>query len=113
VNVVFWGALNKEGDDTMPTYITLVNYTQKGIENVKESPQRLEAAKKAFQGMGAELKEFYLVMGRYDIILVTEAPIDETVAKIALALGSLGNVRTESFRAFKEDEYRKIVSSLP
>ena len=97
----------------MPTYITLVNYTQKGIENVKESPQRLEAAKQAFQGMGAELKEFYLVMGRYDIILVTEAPNDETVAKIALALGSLGNVRTESFRAFKEDEYREIVSSLP
>jgi len=97
----------------MPTYITLVNYTQKGIENVKESPQRLEATKQAFQRMGAELKEFYLVMGQYDIILVTEAPNDETVAKIALTLGSLGNVRTESFRAFKEDEYREIVSSLP
>ena len=97
----------------MATYITLVNFTQKGIENIKESPKRLEAAKKAFKGMGAELKEFYLVMGRYDIILVTEAPNDETVAKIALTLGSLGNVRTESFRAFKEDEYRKIVSSLP
>ena len=97
----------------MPTYITLVNYTQKGIENVKESPQRLEAAKKAFKGMGAELKEFYLVMGRFDIILVSEAPDDETVAKIALTLGALGNVRTESFRAFKEDEYREIVSSLP
>ena len=97
----------------MPTYISLVNYTQKGIENVKESPQRLDAAKKAFKEMGAELKEFYLVMGRYDMILVSEAPNDETVAKAALALGSLGNVRTESFRAFKEDEYRKIVSTLP
>lgn len=97
----------------MPTYITLVNYTQKGIENVKESPQRLDAAKQAFQGMGAKLKEFYLVMGRYDIILVSEAPNDETVAKIALTLGSLGSVRTESFRAFKEDEYREIVASLP
>ena len=97
----------------MPTYISLVNYTPKGIENVKKSPQRLDAAKKAFKEMGAELKEFYLVMGRYDIILLTEAPNDETVAKAALALGSLGNVRTESFRAFKEDEYRKIVSTLP
>ena len=97
----------------MPTYISLVNYTPKGIENVKKSPQRLDAAKKAFKEMGAELKEFYLVMGRYDIILVTEAPNDETVAKIALTLGSLGNVRTESFRAFREDEYRKIVSTLP
>ena len=97
----------------MPTYITLVNYTQKGVENVKESPQRLDAAKQAFKGVGAELKEFYLVMGRYDIILVTEAPNDEAVAKIALTLGSFGNVRTESFRAFKEDEYLEIVSSLP
>jgi len=97
----------------MPTYTTLINYTPKGIENVKESPNRLDAAKKVFKTMGAELKEFYLVMGRYDIIMVTEAPNDETVAKIALALGSLGNVRTESFRAFKENEYRKIVSELP
>jgi len=97
----------------MPTYITLVNFTQKGVENVKESPQRLDAAKNAFKGMGAELKEFYLVMGQYDIILVSEAPDDETIAKIALILGSLGNVRTESFRAFKEDEYREIVSALP
>ena len=97
----------------MPTYITLVNFTQKGVENVKESPQRLDAAKQAFIGMGAELKEFYLVMGQYDIILVSEAPDDVTVAKIALTLGSIGNVRTESFRAFKEDEYREIIASLP
>ncbi|UCD91218.1 MAG: GYD domain-containing protein [Desulfobacterales bacterium] len=97
----------------MPTYITLVRYTQKGVENVKDSPQRLDAAKKAFRGMGAELKEFYLVMGQYDIILVSEAPNDEAVAKIALTLGSLGNVRTESFRAFKEDEYREIIAALP
>ena len=97
----------------MPTYITLVNFTKKGVENVKESPQRLDAAKNAFKRMGAELKEFYLVMGQYDIILVSEAPDDLTVAKIALTLGSLGNVRTESFRAFKEDEYREIVGSLP
>jgi len=97
----------------MPTYISLIKYTQKGVEKVKDSPKRLDAAKKAFKGVGAELKEFFLVMGQYDIILVSEAPDDETVAKIALTLGSLGNVRTESFRAFKEDEYRKIVASLP
>jgi len=97
----------------MPIYITLVNYTQKGIENVKESPKRLDVAKKAFQRVGAELKEFYLVMGRYDIILVTEAPNDETVAKASLTLASQGSVRTETFRAFKEDEYRYIISYLP
>jgi len=97
----------------MPIYITLVNYTQKGIENVKESPKRLDVAKQAFQRVGAELKEFYLVMGRYDIILVTEAPNDETVAKASLTLASQGSVRTETFRAFKEDEYRYIISYLP
>ena len=97
----------------MPTYISLINYTQKGAENIKESPNRLEAAKKAFQAMGAEVKEFYLVMGRCDIICVCEAPDDETIAKVALAIGSRGEVRTETLRAFTEDEYRKIISELP
>jgi uncharacterized protein with GYD domain len=97
----------------MSTYITLVNFTQKGIENIKESPNRLDAAKKVFQALGAEMKGFYLVMGRYDIVLISEAPNDETVAKVALSLGGAGAVRTESFRAFTESEYREIVASLP
>ena len=97
----------------MATYITLVNYTQKGIENIKESPNRLDAAKKAFQAMGAEMKHFFLVMGRYDIVLISEAPNDETVAKVALTLGGVGAVRTETFRAFSEKEYREIIASLP
>ena len=81
----------------MATYITLVNYTQKGIEKIKESPNRLDAAKKAFQAMGAEMKAFYLVLGRYDIVLISEAPNDETVAKVALALGGAGAVRHRPF----------------
>jgi uncharacterized protein with GYD domain len=97
----------------MATYITLVTYTQKGIENIKDSPNRLDAAKKAFQAMGAEIKQFFLVMGRYDIVLVAEAPNDETVAKVALSLGGAGAVRTETFRAFSETEYRDIIASLP
>jgi uncharacterized protein with GYD domain len=97
----------------MPTYIIMVSYTQKGVENIKESPARLDAARKAFQAMGAELKQFYLVMGQYDAVIVSEGPDDETAAKLALAVGSLGNVRTETLRAFTEDEYRKIVAALP
>jgi uncharacterized protein with GYD domain len=97
----------------MPTYVSLIRWTQKGIENVKESPSRLEAAKRAFQAAGAELKEFYLVTGRYDIIVVAEFPNDETVAKVTLAIGSQGNVRTETLRAFTEDDYRKIIAGLP
>ena len=97
----------------MPTYVSLVNFTQQGIQNIKESPARLDAAKKAFKAMGGELKHFYLTLGRYDIILIGDHPSDETAAKVALATGSMGNVRTETFRAFNEEEYRKLIKSLP
>ena len=97
----------------MPTYITLVRYTQQGIEKIKESPARLDSAKEAFKAAGAELKEFYLVQGRYDIVVVIEAPDAETVAKVMLAIGSGGAIRSETFRAFTEDEYRKIIAALP
>ena len=63
--------------------------------------------------MGAEIKEFYMVAAQYDAVVVTEAPDDETMAKLALAVGSLGNVHTETVRAFTEDEYRRIVAGLP
>jgi len=102
-----------KGGDSMATYIILVSYTQKGIENIKESAARLDANKKAFQAMGAELKEFYLVMGQYDMVVVAEGPDDETAAKLSLAIGSAGAVRTETLRAFTEDEYRKIIAALP
>ena len=97
----------------MATYISLIKYTQQGIENIKESPNRLDAAKQAFKAMGAEIKEYYLVTGQYDAVVISEAPNDETVAKIALSIGSKGAVRTETFRAFPEAEYRKVIASLP
>ena len=97
----------------MATYISLLNYTQKGAENIKESPARLDAAKKAFQSMGAELKQWYLVMGQYDAVVISEGPDDETVAKLLLVIGGQGNIRTQTFRAFNEDEYRKIIAALP
>ena len=96
----------------MATYIMLVKYTEKGIETVKQSPARLDEAKKAFKAMGAQIKEFFLAMGRYDMVIILEAPDAETVAKCALDLGSKGNVKTETFRAFTEDEYRKIIGAL-
>ncbi len=70
-----------KGGDTMATYIVLAQYTQKGIENIKQSPARLDAAKKAFEAMGAEIKEFYLVSGQNDMVLIAEAPNYETVSK--------------------------------
>lgn len=97
----------------MATYITLVNYTRKGIENIKESPKRLDVAKEVFQSFGAEMKQFYLALGRYDIVIVSEGPNDEAVAKAALAIGSRGAVTTETFRVFNEAEYRDLISALP
>ncbi|MFQ6066110.1 MAG: GYD domain-containing protein [bacterium] len=97
----------------MPTYVILFSWTQKGIENIKESPSRLEAAKKVCQAAGGELKEFYSTTGRYDGLVVLELPDDEAAAKVALATGSAGAVRTETLRAFTEDEYRKIIAALP
>jgi uncharacterized protein with GYD domain len=97
----------------MPTYVSLIRFTQKGMETIKDGPKRLDAARQAFRAAGAELKAFYLVTGQYDAIAISEAPNDETVARVALATGAMGNVRTETSRAFTEEEYRKIVASLP
>src|SRR5512136_1944755 len=96
----------------MPTYIVLLNYTQQGVQRIKESPARLDAAKKAFKAMGAELKQWYLVMGQYDAVVIAEASDDETVAKLALTVGSLGAIKTETLRAFPEPAYRKIIADL-
>jgi uncharacterized protein with GYD domain len=97
----------------MPTYISLLRYTQQGLASAKNGPARLDAAKEAYKKAGGEVKGFYLTMGQYDIVLIAEAPNDEAVAKLALGLGSAGNVRSETFRAFTEAEYRKVVASLP
>jgi uncharacterized protein with GYD domain len=96
----------------MATFVSLVRYTEQGIRNVKDSPARLDATKKAFQAAGGELKHFFLVMGKYDIVIVSEAPDDEAAARLSLALGALGNVRTETLRAFAEPEFRKIIGSI-
>ena len=97
----------------MPTYITLANYTQQGMANIKQSPSRLDAARQALQPLGVDITAFYLTMGRYDFVAVVEAPDDEAAAKTLLALGAQGNIRTETLRAFAEDEFRQIVDALP
>jgi len=97
----------------MATYLILFQYTQKGIESVKESPARVEALKQMFREAGAEIKEFYALLGRYDTAFIAEAPDDETIARLALAIGSKGNVRSETLRAFTADEFRKMVAAIP
>jgi len=97
----------------MPTFITLAKWTQAGIEKVKESPARLDMFKKTIQSMGGMLKGFYMVTGKYDMVLITEAPDAESVAKVVLMTASKGSVLTETFQAFTEEQYRKIIGSLP
>jgi uncharacterized protein with GYD domain len=97
----------------MPTYISLIKYTHQGISTIKEGPGRLDAKKEILTRLGSELKAIYLTMGRYDIVAISEAPDDTAAAKVALTVGSAGNVTTETLRAFTEDEYREIVAALP
>ena len=96
----------------MPTYIALLKYTQQGVTKLKDSPKRLDAGRKAFKKAGAEIKDTYLTMGRYDLVCIIDAPDDETVARLLLQLGSQGNVQTETLKAFSEDQFRKIAASV-
>ncbi len=97
----------------MAKHIMLINYTQQGIANIKDSPNRAEAARGLARECGAEMTDLYLTMGEYDLVAIVEAPSDDAVAKFALALGSLGNVRSKTLKAFTEDQFREIVQSLP
>lgn len=97
----------------MATYISLYRLTQQGIQNIKDSPTRLDKAKEAIRATGGKFVAFYLTMGQYDLVTVAEWPDDASAAKFGLMLGSGGNVRTETLKAFTEDEYRKLVSELP
>ena len=97
----------------MPTYITLVNFTDQGIRNVKDTTKRAKAFQAGAEKAGVKVKAEYWAMGRYDIVIVTEAPDDETISRAMLRLGSIGNVRTETLRAFSADEMDKILKGLP
>jgi uncharacterized protein with GYD domain len=97
----------------MATYVTLVRFTDQGIRNVKEAAERIAAAEKLFAQVGARMSEIYLTMGRYDYVVVMEAPDDEAATKAALAVSSLGNVRTETLRAYTRPEIGKIIGGLP
>ena len=96
----------------MQRYISLINWTDQGIRNIKDSPKRVDAARKAVKDIGGDMKAFYMLQGSYDAVLILEAPNDETLAKFLLKIGSLGNVRTTTLRAYPEAEYRKIITEL-
>ena len=96
----------------MAQYIMLSNWTEQGIKNVKESPKRLDAAKALAKKFNGEILDFYMTTGAHDMVIMLEAPDDEAAAKFALSLGSAGNVRTTTLKAFSEQSYRSIIGSL-
>lgn len=100
----------------MPTYIGLAQYTPEGIKRIRErwaggNPN--DEAKEAAKAMGCELKVSYLTLGRYDMVVIIEAPDDVTMAKLALATGMRGTFHTETLRAFSESEFENIATALP
>lgn len=97
----------------MPTYIGLVEYTEHGITNIEDSPDRLDDAKALAESLGGELTDFYLTFGQYDIVVETEFPDDETAAQFTLGVAREGAVSTETLKAFPEDEYREVIDGIP
>lgn len=96
----------------MPTYMSLCRWTTQGAQTIKESPARLDAAKKAFAADGIKILHFYMITGSHDMLIISEAPNDEAMAKGMLTTIARGGITTQTSRAFTEDEYRKIVGSL-
>ncbi len=96
----------------MATYITLINYTDQGVRTAKDAPQRIDAAKAMIESMGGRFIAYYLTLGQFDAVTISESPDDETVAKLIMKIAGAGNVRTTTMRAFDEAEATRIFQSL-
>ena len=96
----------------MPTYIMLSNWTDQGIHHVKDSPDRLDAARRLCEQHGAEITAFYMTMGGYDMVIIVDAPNDDVFARLAISIAKGGNIRTTTLKAFDEDQYRKVIESV-
>lgn len=97
----------------MVTYISLINWTEKGVSQFKDTVDRAEAGRTLAGAFGGSLKEIYWTLGPYDIVAVSEAPDDESATAFALTLAAQGNVRTTTMRAFDDDEMRGIIAKTP
>jgi len=106
------GARSRVGGRHMPTYISLVNLTEQGIKEVKNAPERLRFFDDAAKEVGGRLIGFYLVMGQYDYVIITEAPDDQTAARLILGTIAQGSVRTQTMRAFPREEFEQIARTM-
>lgn len=97
----------------MATYIALVNFTDQGIRYIKQTTERAKGLVNAAAKMGVTIKDIYWTMGPFDALFTADAPDDETMTILAISLGSLGNVRTQTMRAFSAEEMNSILGKLP
>jgi uncharacterized protein with GYD domain len=97
----------------MPTFILSLDWTDQGIRGVKDAPKRSQAAKEVAKKLGVDIKQVYLTSGEHDLLLIVESASGDNIAKFALSLGGLGNVRTTTARAWTESEFQKLISELP
>ena len=93
----------------MPTYVTLINWTEQGVKNFKDTVDRYEAAEDAIGKTGASFKSIYWTVGPYDIVGIVEAPDDESLTAALLAVAREGNIRTTTLRAFDSGEMRSVI----
>jgi uncharacterized protein with GYD domain len=96
----------------MSTYVALANYTERGLQHIRDSPKRLDAVRGQLEEMGGSFKAFYLTMGEYDIVFAYDAPDDAISSRFLLLLGASGYIRTKTMKAFPEAAYREIIASL-
>jgi uncharacterized protein with GYD domain len=96
----------------MPTYIALSNFTDQGIRSVKDSTKRADAVQAAAAKFGAKMTQIYWTLGQYDLVAIIEAPDDASAAAFAVAIGSAGNVRLQTLRAFSKDEMDGVLVRL-
>jgi uncharacterized protein with GYD domain len=96
----------------MATYVSLLQFTDQGIRSIKDTTKRAEAAKATASKMGVNLRETLWTLGAYDLVLVGEAPDDETITSFALSLTSLGNVKSQTLRAFNAKEVDAILAKM-
>jgi uncharacterized protein with GYD domain len=97
----------------MATYISLINFTDQGIRNVKQSPERAQAFRDMAEKAGATVKAIYWTLGNHDIVAITEVPDDETAMALLLTTGSVGNIRTQTLKGFSVEEMTPILAKLP
>lgn len=97
----------------MATYVALVKFTDQGLRQIKQTTERGKGLVNAAANLGVKVKEIYWTMGAYDALFIAEAPNDETVTSLAVSMGSLGNIRTQTMRAYNAEEMNKILARIP